>query len=536
MGTVRINSVTIAAGTTGSGPFYGKSTLTAIDLGNAPWETSNLYRAFYGCYKLQTITNINNNVYDMSRAFDGCSNLISIDYLPSNTQELAYCFDGCSNLTTPPVIPNSVKHIQGCFSKCYNLTSAPILPNSLVDSMAQTFLFCTNLTIPPNIPTGITQLGECFGGCVNLTSAPIIPSSVTNLASMGFVGGGCFANCYNLTGDIYILSTNIKNAQGCFANTTLSKNVYLPYNTSLGIISNTYNAFINAGYTTTGSKNGVYLKENPYFKVFEDWWYCSYDGMIYKYLNTSTTLTIPNTINGKSTCLDGSYAFSNTNFRYYNGQQLTSINFNNTLIVNSLERFLSGASTITSIQNLNISNTIKTANFAFYSCNNITAAPTLPDGITEMCNTYQGCLGLTSMPHIPNTVINAYGTFTMCDYNSWSTTMIFPDSIKNYYAITSTNKDPNKAFNITIGKNAVDINASFGKFYGNCYIRSNQITSAGTCFQFRNNFRKNIYIPFKNTDGTNSATYNAFINAGYRTDGSFCNVYLYNYPDLYSEY
>lgn len=536
MGTVRVNSITISAGATGNGPFYGKSTLTAIDLGNASWETSNLQYAFYGCSRLQTVTNINDNVYDMSRAFSSCSNLSSIDHLPNNVQRLAYCFGGCSNLATAPAIPNSVKDIQGCFSGCVNLTSAPLLPNSITNSMIQTFINCQNLITPPYIPRGVNLLGECFGGCVNLTMAPIIPASVTNLYSSGMIGGGCFANCYNLTGDIYILSTDIMNARNCFVNTTLSKNVYLPYNTSLGIISNTYNAFINAGYTTTGSQHGVYLKENPYFEKSGDWWWCNHpdDRTLRKYLGSATTLTLPNAINGVSTCISGLEAFGYRKY-VYNGSVLTSINLNNVVIMDSMERMFYDCYQLTSITNLNIHSSVTNASFVFNGCTGVTSLPSLPDHITNLQCAYTRCTNLTSMPHIPNNAIDLTSIFMYCNFNQWTTNITFPDSVVYYSEAFDgyTSYMTNKAFNITVGSNAKTLYNAFSTMQGNFYIKSYQVTNASGCF--RNvSYRKNVYIPFKNSDGTYSATYSSFIAAGYKEDGSYLNTYLYNYTALYS--
>ena len=105
-----------------------------------------------------------------------------------------------------PVIPNTVVNMSGTFSRCYNLVNAPTIPNSVID-MRMTFRVCNSLI-----------------------------------------------------GDINILSNQVTNAVNCFIDTSLIKNVYIPYRNSDGTLSATHNSFMEAGYDETGTKNGVYLK------------------------------------------------------------------------------------------------------------------------------------------------------------------------------------------------------------------------------------------------------------------------------------
>jgi hypothetical protein len=60
-----------------------------------------------------------------------------------------------------------------------------------------------------------------------------------------------FAWCTNLIGNIYIGSENITNAEACFYNTALEKNVYIPFTYANGVNTLTYNAFTNYGYLPT---------------------------------------------------------------------------------------------------------------------------------------------------------------------------------------------------------------------------------------------------------------------------------------------
>ena len=119
--------------------------------------------------------------------------------------------------------------------------------------MHRTFISCLKLTTAPTIPSSVSDISYCFYNNQLLTTAPTLPSSIANLACT-------FAKCNALTGNIYIQSENITNVYKAFDLTTAMKNVYIPFQNN-GVYTRTYNTFIAAGYTTTGSKEGVYLKD-----------------------------------------------------------------------------------------------------------------------------------------------------------------------------------------------------------------------------------------------------------------------------------
>ena len=102
--------------------------------------------------------------------------------------------------------------------------------------------------------------------CNSLTIAPNIPSSINILWRT-------FAGCTNLTGNIYIESNQITNSVNCFYNTSLTKNVYIPFYYENGIQSATYNAFTAAGYDNAGTQHGVYLKDIGFPINPEEWQY-----------------------------------------------------------------------------------------------------------------------------------------------------------------------------------------------------------------------------------------------------------------------
>ena len=279
--------------------YQNNQNIRSVNLNYKPWINNNMYNAFQNCSNLQNVTNINNNIINMYHTFYNCISLVNAPIIPNSVTNMAYTFAFCSNLVNASVIPNSVTDMKwtftfceklvnvpeisnsvttmaSTFQHCSNLVNAPVIPNSVIDmsstfafcnklvnapiipnsvtNMGLTFISCSNLTNIPEIPNSVTNMNSTFGGCRSLVNAPIIPNSVTNMNST-------FEFCYNLVGNINILSNQITDATNCFANTTLTKNVYIPYTYENSVNTATYNAFINAGYDENGTSCGVYLKD-----------------------------------------------------------------------------------------------------------------------------------------------------------------------------------------------------------------------------------------------------------------------------------
>ena len=522
MGTVKVNSITInsISGSAGYGPFRGNSKIVSVDLGLVPWTSNKMTAAFYGCANLTSVTNFPNNLTSLTGGvFSNCRNFDTISKLPDSITTVA-----SGSWVDPPFnatkinntnfLPNNVQNIAYCFYNCRNLSTVNYLPNSITN-MTYTFEDCNNLTMVTCLPASCINYRQCFRGCSNLTNIPPIPIAAMDMS-------GAFYGCSNLT-NIYICSTRVNQTSQCFLATSNPKNVYIPFNASLGIYTNTYNYF-NTSYGA--GQNGVTLKENPYFETYGDWWWCNYDGMIHRYFGSTTPLTIPNSINGKTTCIDGTNAFC-TPPQLYSISGVTDLNLNNVIVRNTLRSFCSGCKDLVNITGLNIDNTIKDVADAFYNCQNLKTIPLLPNSITEMIYTFCNCRNFMSTPNIPTATINIQNAFTYC-VNIPSMPSL-PNSVVNmagtFLGCTNLQMMTNIPENIT---------NLCGTFYncplitGNIYIKSNQISDASDCFRpiGYTPLIKNVYIPFKNSDGTNSATYNSFTVAGYKTDGSYQNVYL----------
>ena len=228
--------------------------ITSVDLQNIPWTNNSMCNAFYSCTNLQSVSNISNTVTNMRSTFLGCTKLVNAPVIPNSVTTMSHAFSACTNLVNAPVIPNSVTTMAGTFARCYDLVNAPAIPNS-VTIMYDTFYNCSSLINAPAIPNSVTNMSQTFRECYNLVNAPEIPNSVTDMY-------GTFEYCNSLTSNIYILSNQITNATKCFASTTLTKNVYIPFYNLYSNKTNTttYNSFITAGYKTNGTKEGVYLK------------------------------------------------------------------------------------------------------------------------------------------------------------------------------------------------------------------------------------------------------------------------------------
>lgn len=191
----------------GTNTFYGNTNIVNVDCNYTPWQNNSMHSAFMGCHNLKSVNNINNNVNNMTYTFYNCYNLTNVQSIPNSVQNMAGTFNGCTNLINTPVIPDSVKDVMYLFNGCTNLINGTSIPNNNITSLANTF-----------------------------------------------------RNCINLTGDIYIYSEKISDLTLAFAGTSNIKNVYIPFNNA-GINTITYNTFISAGYTSTGTKEGVYLKD-----------------------------------------------------------------------------------------------------------------------------------------------------------------------------------------------------------------------------------------------------------------------------------
>jgi len=253
-----------------------------VNIPEIPNSVTVLSYTFASCHNLVNANVIANSVTSMSNTFNNCSNLVNV-IIPNTVTDMENTFAYCTNLVNAPVIPNSVTKMNYTFSNCQNLVNAPVIPNSVID-MYYTFENCTNLVNVPEISNGVTDMYRTFSNCISLENAPVIPNSVidmyytfencTNLVNVPEISNGVtdmsgtfswceslvnapeipnnveimhstFTNCSNLTGNIYIWTQKLNTilSLGCFSNTFLPKNVYIPFTYENNVNTSTYNLF-----------------------------------------------------------------------------------------------------------------------------------------------------------------------------------------------------------------------------------------------------------------------------------------------------
>ena len=167
---------------------------------------------------------------------------------------------------------------------------------------------------------------------------------------------------------------------------------------------------------------------------------------------------------------------------------------------------------------------ISKLDYTFAFCYGLTNIPTLPNSLTNITTAFSSCNNLENFPSIPNSVTNMSWTFSGCR------------SLKNLSDLPTSVTDMSASFilctnlvNIPEIPNTVtNMSRTFSqcsKINGDIYIRSEIISNATDCF-WGTSIVKNIYIPFQYENGVNTLTYNSFIRAGYKTDGSVNGVYL----------
>lgn len=231
-----------------------------IDLSNST-NLSNVRDTFRNC---TNITNINmtipNSISSTYGTFYRCWNVVNFPSIPDSVVDMTGTFQQCHNATlNNSHISNNVTQLYLCFQQCYNLSGDLIIPQTVVN-MRGTFSQIVNRSANINVDMdnciNLEDMSDCFNKATFLTSAPNMYNCV-NVQNVF----NTFVNCQYLTGDIIFGSNQITNAIDCFNNTSLDKNVYIPFTYQNGDNTLTYNSFINAGYGTdpTNRVNGVCL-------------------------------------------------------------------------------------------------------------------------------------------------------------------------------------------------------------------------------------------------------------------------------------
>ena len=531
-------------------PFINKQSLKRVDLQSVPFRNNSMNFAFLACYNLNSVLNINSSTLFMNGTFGYCRNFNQNIKLPLSVYRLDNTFESCGsfnqNISIPNTvasmqwtfarshnfnqnisIPNSVGTLDGCFSECNRFNQNLSIPNS-VFSLESTFNGCSSLNQSIQVPNSVIRMDFTFAGCSSLNCSIEISSGVNSLNNTFY---GCSSLRQNI--DIHsrveympytfyssavnwvsIHSSEVKNANGCF-NACADVKVIIPSRYINNVTTNTYNSLKTAGWSITNagaSVGGAYNKISGYDWIGGD--YNTYTG--------NGTHWILSKWNGKLTEDIGNFVFYNSVDvpQYYDTYSIfptaiTSSCFYANKIVESLK-----------VNQVPFSGTSCLNGFRLMSnCLSITGV-NIPSGITDpytlfyevtnaTCLSTGGYISSTGYTVLPSTAIKGgiYGK---------------TKEISNYYLYGTGVTNLGYCFDYV---NTRPINA---------YIEPANVTTIVNFMRGPNaSYRKNIYIPFKYSNGALTKTYNCFktatfmgtsgvssiANPGYNSKG---NWYIYN--------
>lgn len=345
-----------------------------------------------------------------------------------------------------------------------------------------TFINSPNLKKVTNLSANITNMYKTFENCISFTELDAFPQSVTIMEDT-------FRNCTALKQlpDLpNSVTTMINTFRGCTNITSapiIPDSVLTMTNAFADCTSLRYAQMIGNSVTTMTStfENCISLSSvgklsNTLYSMTATFRNCT---------NLTTPPVIPNT-------------------------------------VTSLLYTYKGCSRITTPPN--IPNSVTNMAYTFQDCVNLTDMPELPNSITELPSTFMGCLNLINTSTIPNSITSLVNTYQDCI--NLANMPIIPTSIID---MSSTFKGCTGLTNVT--SIPTSVTNMYKTFYGctgitqDLIITSQNVTNAIECFNATSTLR-NVYIPFTDSNGINTPTYNAFITAGYRDDGSVNGVKL----------
>ena len=178
-----------------------------------------------------------------------------------------------------------------------------------------------------------------------------------------------------------------------------------------------------------------------------------------------------------------------SNTPFFNNPNAVSVDLQSVPFVsNNMYRAFNNCRNLVSVKGIN--QNVTSMSWTFFSCTSLNQNVQIPNSVTNMFYTFWGCLNLNQNIQIPNSVTNMHSTFSSC--TNLNQNIQIPNSVTNM------------------------VNTFYGcnDLQGTINILSNQITDVKNCF-YGTSLPKNVYIPFKYSNGVNSATFNSFVSAGY---------------------
>ena len=307
-------------------------------------------------------------------------------------------FADCSSLTAAPKIPSGVANMDATFWCCTSLVSAPVIPSS-VEYMPETFASCTSLAVAPEIPCGVTNMTSVFNNCTSLKtyvgskdedgnfSNYILPSGVTSVR-------GAFLACTPITTapaipvgvtDMYAAfeeCTSLVTAPAIPSNVTDMGRTFRGC-TSLNTVPAIPGSVTDMGGTFEGCTSLTTAPVIPYSVT-----------NISAAFKDCTSLEVAPIIPSGVKSMGDPYQSANGVFE-------------NCI---SLKTYVGSIDPDGDFSKYVIPDTVANMNSAFSGCHIITVAPTIPNGVTQMWNTFGECESLRGQTITIPTSVTGPGT------------------------------------------------------------------------------------------------------------------------------
>lgn len=136
--------------------YENKDVLKNVDLFGVSWVNNSMYKAFYDCNELISVTNINSAITNMHSCYTNCQKLTTIPDIPANVTDLSYTFQSCRCLNAIPTIPSSVTNVYKAFDGCVNANQDLYIRSKEIANATDCFVNTTankTVYIPFRYPT-----------------------------------------------------------------------------------------------------------------------------------------------------------------------------------------------------------------------------------------------------------------------------------------------------------------------------------------------------------------------------------------------
>ena len=509
----------------------------SVDFNNAEFTNNSMYNIF-GEVTCNYVSNINNNIIDMSSAYRvgtslepillpplvedishiyqqgkylnntnyfnayHCNNLsnmswsfywtniIGIGKIPDSVIDMSYCFATCDKFTTIETIPNSIVNMAHCFYGCSNLPNVPDMSNcSNLQDLDDAFTYCYNLSTPPNLSncTNLNSMYNTFASCSKLKDGPNVDNCI-NLSTISY----CFNGCSNLV-NAPVIPNSVTNMSYTFYNCSNLTGDVLIYSSNVSNVSGCF------GYDNISFKDKDVYIPFTYDNGANTKTYNSFISLGYSTTNRVNGVLLKD-INGGGQDVD----LSDWEYINDNGNiTLTKYigNDNNVIVPYNIEGInniyihnesLKYNEIIESIDLSDVQWVDNNMNASFLMCNNLISISNINDNVESMAHCFGGCINLNNISEIPNGVKYFHSVFRNC--HNLETAPEIPESA---VVLTSAFHD---CRNLT----------------GDIIIHSENVSGAVNCF-YGSNKRKDVYIPFYYQNGVRTRTYNSFRSAHYET-------------------